>query len=390
MQFEFATSTRILFGPGVVQNTGELAAAMGNRALVVHGVNNNSLTILLSNLDRHGIYAELHPIKGEPTVADVQAGVKLAKALGCNLVISIGGGSALDTGKAIAGMMTNPGDIYDYLEIVGKGKSLSAPATAFIAIPTTAGTGSEVTRNAVLSVEVQDRRPGEHIKVSLRSSYLLPRLALVDPELTLDLPPKLTASTGMDALTQLIEPYLSNKANPLTDGLCREGISRAARSIQAAYLHGDDLPARTELSIASLFGGLALANAKLGAVHGFAAPLGGMFPAPHGAVCARLLPLVMESNFNALSQRQPNNPVLMKFDEVAKLLTGDPAAAARDGIDWLHQLCQELNIPGLSHYGVSTIDFPAIVEKAARASSMQGNPILLTELELNDILEKAL
>ena len=390
MQFEFATSTRILFGPGVVQNTGELAAAMGNRALVVHGVNNNSLTILLSNLDRHGIYTELYPIKGEPTVADVQAGVKLARALGCNLVISIGGGSALDTGKAIAGMMTNPGDIYDYLEIVGKGKSLSAPATAFIAIPTTAGTGSEVTRNAVLSVEVQDRRPGEHIKVSLRSSYLLPRLALVDPELTLDLPPKLTASTGMDALTQLIEPYLSNKANPLTDGLCREGIARAARSIQAAYLHGDDLPARTELSIASLFGGLALANAKLGAVHGFAAPLGGMFPAPHGAVCARLLPLVLESNFNALSQRQPNNPVLMKFDEAAKLLTGDPAAAARDGIDWLHYLCQELNIPGLSRYGVSTIDFPAIVEKAARASSMQGNPILLTELELNDILEKAL
>lgn len=390
MQFEFATSTRILFGPGVVQNTGELAAAMGNRALVVHGVDNNSLTILLSNLDRHGVHPDLYPIRGEPTVADVQTGVELANALGCNLVISIGGGSALDTGKAIAGMMTNPGEIYDYLEIIGKGKSLSVPAAAFIAIPTTAGTGSEVTRNAVLSVEVHDRRPGEHIKVSLRSSYLLPRLALVDPDLTLDLPPKLTASTGMDALTQLIEPYLSNKANPLTDGLCREGIARAARSIQAAYQHGDDLSARTDMSIASLFGGLALANAKLGAVHGFAAPLGGMFPAPHGAVCARLLPLVLESNFNALSLRQPNNPVLIRFDDVAKLLTGDPAAVARDGIDWLHHLCQELNIPGLNQYGVSTIDFPAIAEKAAHASSMQGNPIQLTELELNDILQRAL
>jgi alcohol dehydrogenase class IV len=305
------------------------------------------------------------------------------------MVISLGGGSALDIGKAVAVLLTNPGEIYDYLEVVGKGKGLTHSGLPFIAIPTTAGTGSEVTRNAVLGAEVPEK-PGEFVKVSLRSAFMLPRLALVDPELTFSLPPNITAATGMDALTQLIEPFLSNKANPLTDGICREGIVRVARSLPAAVRQGDNSAARSDMSIASLFGGLALANAKLGAVHGFAAPIGGLFHAPHGAICARLLPIVMQMNYRALLQRDPEGAVLGRFAEVARLLTGNPAATAQDAVNWLTDLSSDLNIQGLASYGITSADLERLAGLAAKASSMQGNPIKLSNGELIEILALAL
>jgi alcohol dehydrogenase class IV len=279
--------------------------------------------------------------------------------------------------------MTNEGDPLDYLEVIGKGQPLRQPPTPYIAIPTTAGTGAEVTRNAVLA------SPEHRVKVSLRSPWMLPRLALVDPELTHSMPPAITATTGMDALTQCIEPYLSVQANPLTDALCREGIQRAARSLRRAYEQGDDPAAREDMALASLFGGLALANAKLGAVHGFAGPLGGMFDAPHGAICARLLSFVMEANLKALRQREPDSPILPRFDEVARLLTGHPEATADDGVKWLHDLSAALHIPPLADYGVTTADFEALIEKAGRSSSMKGNPIPLTPDELRAILAQA-
>jgi alcohol dehydrogenase class IV len=273
--------------------------------------------------------------------------------------------------------------VLDYLEVIGKGRTLSLPSLPVITVPTTAGTGTEVTRNAVVGSK------GQRVKVSLRSPWMLPRLALVDPELTYQLPPAITASTGLDALTQLIEPYVCNTPSPLVDALCREGMQRAAGSLRKAYFQGDDQQARQNMSLASLFSGLALANAKLGAVHGFASVLGGMYPAPHGVICARLLPLVVETNIAALRDREAQHPVLDKYGEIACLLTGDPSAAPEDAVPWLQNLCAELQIPGLASYGLQSSEFPLIVEKSAQASSMKGNPLKLTPAEMESILERA-
>jgi alcohol dehydrogenase class IV len=203
------------------------------------------------------------------------------------------------------------------------------------------------------------------------------------------LPPQVTATSGMDALTQLIEPFLSNAANPMTDAVCRDGIRRVARSLRPAYF-SDEHAAREDMSLAALFGGMALANARLGAAHGFAGPIGGMFPAPHGAICARLLPLVMETNLHAIQDRAPASPVLSRFTEVARLLTGNRDALAEDGICWLHDLCADLRIPPLGSYGITAADVPAIIEPSKKASSMKGNPIALTDEELKAILSRAL
>ncbi len=281
-------------------------------------------------------------------------------------------------------MLNNPGELLDYLEVIGKGKSILHPSAPCMAVPTTAGTGAEVTRNAVLA------SPAHQVKVSLRSPHMLPKVALVDPELTLSLPPAVTASTGMDALAQLIEPFVCNRANPLTDAFCRAGMPRAARSLQRAFEQGADVAAREDMSLASLLGGLALANAGLGAVHGFAGPIGGAFHAPHGAVCAILLPPVMAANVRALRERQPESPALRRYDEVAVMLTGNPNATAADAVAWTQVLCQALNIPPLSAYGVGPGDVDDLVEKAAVASSMKPNPITLTRHELREILMQAL
>jgi alcohol dehydrogenase class IV len=308
----------------------------------------------------------------------------LAKQESSSVVIAFGGGSALDAGKAIAAMLANTGELLDYLEVIGRGQALARPSVPFIAIPTTAGTGSEVTRNAVLA------SPQHRVKVSLRSPLMLAKVAVVDPELTYDLPPAVTASTGLDALTQLIEPYVSSRANPMTDALCVGGIRRAARSLRTAVENGRDTAARMDMSVASLFGGLALANAGLGAVHGFAGPIGGQFPAPHGAVCAALLPHVMEANLRALRLRQPAADALQRYKEIARLVTGNPAPAPEAGIDWVRKLVADLRIPGLGRYGLTREHTAELVSKASHASSMKANPIVLTPEEMAGLLERAL
>jgi len=268
--------------------------------------------------------------------------------------------------------------------VVGRALPLTNPAAPCIAIPTTAGTGAEVTRNAVLA------SPAHQVKVSLRSPLMLPRLALVDPELTLDLPAGLTASTGLDALTQLIEPYVSIRANPLSDGFCTEGIRRVSRALRPAFHDGANAAAREDMALASLLGGLALANAGLGAVHGFAAPIGGMFSAPHGAVCAALLPHVMEANLLAARQRAAKGDTPGRYALIAQLLTGEATATAEDGVRWVRSLVAELGIPPLRTYGVTSGLVPALVAKAAQASSMKANPLPLTPEELTAILRAAL
>ncbi len=384
MHFEFATANRVMFGFGALAEVGELAKEFGMQALVVTGSDPDRAAPLLSILNDEGLKSTVFPVPCEPTVAIAKEGTRIAHETACDLVIGFGGGSALDAGKAIAVLAKNGNDPLDFLEVIGRGKPLTNPPLPFIAIPTTAGTGSEVTRNAVLASK-------EHrVKVSLRSREMLPRAALVDPELTLSVPPSITASTGLDALTQVIEPYLSNRRNPLTDGICREGMRRAAQSLQRAYKNGKDIEARTDMSLASLMGGLALANAGLGAVHGFAGPFGGMFDAAHGAICAALLPHVMAINLQAIRTQNSSVDLTARFDEIGRLLTGNPAAVGEDGVTWLMNLCQTMEVPSLGNYGLTHADFPALIEKAIVSSSMVGNPVLLTEEAMAEILDRAM
>lgn len=387
-EWEFATSDRIVFGVGSAARLGELAAPLGRKALVVTGRDPERFADVIGTLKAAGVEHVGWRIPGEPTVEEIEQAVDHAREAGCDLVIGLGGGSPLDAAKAIAALLTNPPPVLDYLEVIGKGRNLTVPALPIVAVPTTAGTGSEVTRNAVL-------KSSEHrVKVSLRSPHMLPTVTLVDPALTCSVPPAVTADTGLDALTQVIEPYVSIAANPLTDAICREGIRRGARSLRRAFTHGSDLEARTDLAITSLMGGLALANAKLGAVHGFAGPLGGKYPAPHGAVCARLLPGVMEANATFARERAATNPwaaeVLARYEEVARLLTNRPDATLEDGQAWVRTLVDDLGIRPLSAFGVRPQDVPTIVEESMRSSSMKGNPFVLPADVLTRVLEHAL
>ena len=297
MKFEFATAGRILFGAGTSRQIPTLAKSLGEAALLVVGRSGRGKDALAAGLAEAGVRSVPFHVDGEPTVGMVDAAKDLALEESCQMVIALGGGSVIDAGKAVAGMLTNPGNVMDYLEVVGGGRPILRPAAPWIAVPTTAGTGAEATRNAVLDV------PERRVKVSLRNHHLLATIAVIDPELTLLLPPAITAYTGLDALTQLIEPFVSSAANPLTDGVCREGLALAARSLAAACRDGADMIARTDMCAAALMSGIALANAKLGAVHGFASVLGGTTRHPHGAICARLLPFVIETNLRALAQR---------------------------------------------------------------------------------------
>jgi alcohol dehydrogenase class IV len=377
--FEFATANRIIFGAGKLSELASQIDAHVQRLLLVRGSSADAIPRVRQDLTARGIQLVEFEVRGEPTVDMVRAGVQAAQ--GCQMVIGLGGGSVMDAGKAIAALASNPGDVLDYLEVVGRGQSLVNAPLPYIAIPTTAGTGTEVTRNAVIE------SPEHGVKVSLRSPLMLPRLALVDPELTYGLPPAVTASSGLDALTQLIEPFVSLKANPLTDAVCREGLAHAARSLRTAWHNGRDQQAREGMSLASLFGGMALANAALGAVHGFAGPLGGMLHAPHGAICARLIPLVMHANLRALRTRQPEHPAIDRYTQIARILTGKKTAAAQDGVDWVADLVSELNIPALGMLGMDLAQIPEAVEKTLKASSFKGNPIALTADELSLILE---
>lgn len=384
MKFEFMTANRIVFERGGIKQIGKLAKPMGNKVLLSSGMTEVETQKIVDLLKYEALDVTLFYVFGEPSIEGISEGLELARSEKCDMVIGFGGGSAMDTAKAIAAMLANPGDVLDYLEVIGKGKILQVSSVPCIAIPTTSGTGAEVTKNAVLGSKVNK------VKVSLRSPYMLPKLVLLDPELTITLPKHVTASTGLDALTQVLEPYVSNAANPITDSFCREGLTRASRSLQKAYDEGNDIDAREDMAITSLLGGLALANAKLGAVHGFAGVIGGMFPIPHGIVCAALLPYTIETNVKALMIRQPDSEALKRFDEVAQILTGNLHAKAKDGVKWIQELCKHLQIPGLSTFGISKDDFKIIIENSMKASSMKGNPIELTYEELAYILEKAL
>lgn len=369
MRFEFSTAQRIVFGEGSVESLPAASREKGSRPLLVTGRNPERAKKYL-DIDDEFCFR----IDGEPTLQQVRDGAARARTLGCDHIIGFGGGSAIDAGKAIAAMAANSGEPLDYLEVIGRGQPLAAPSLPFIAVPTTAGTGSEATRNAVLA------SPEHQMKASLRGPSLLPTLAIVDPALTLSLPANITASTGLDALTQLIEPYVSLKANPIADSFCQQGIPVAVQSLCQAY-EGSAF-ARVNMSLASLLSGMALANAGLGAVHGFAAVIGGMFAAPHGAICAALLPHATAVNIDALRRRDPASKSLQRYAYLECLMPG--------GFRWLEEIVDSLEIPLLAEYGIEVSHVPAIVSQASKASSMKTNPIVLTNQELTHIMERSL
>ena len=382
MEFEFASAGRIVFGWGVRDRVVPAAVGLGRRVLLVTGRRHHPAATMAQDLNAAGLECRHFIVTGEPTVETVKAGA--SAAANADLIVGLGGGSVIDTAKAVAALAANPGEVLDYLEVIGRGRPLENRPRPWIAVPTTAGTGCEVTKNAVI------KSPAHRVKVSLRHPAMLPVLAAVDPELTVTMPPPVTAATGMDALTQVLEAFVSAKANPLTDGICREGIVRAVRALPRAYEEGADRQARTDMCLASLFGGLALANAGLGAVHGIAGPLGGMIDAPHGAVCAALLAHVCRANVAALRAAAPGDEALARYAEAARMLTGNPHANIDDGMSWLADLVAALQVPGLSRCGLTTAMIPELVAFAQRASSMKGNPVALADDVLADVIRAAM
>jgi alcohol dehydrogenase class IV len=379
--FEFATAGRILAGPGRAAELPGLVAGLGTRVLVCTGANPGRHADVLAGL---GLPAAVFPVAGEPTIELARAAAAAARQHGADVVAAIGGGSVIDLGKAVAMLLGNGGDPLDYLEVVGSGRKITQPAVPCVAVPTTAGTGAEVTANAVLA------SPEHGLKASLRSPLMLPRVALVDPVLTASCPPPVTAASGLDALTQCLEPFVSVRANPLTDGLAREGLRRAAAGLRAAYADGRDLAARADMAMCSVLGGIALANAKLGAVHGLAGVIGGTAAVPHGVACAALLAPVVEANVRALRSGPPGHSALGRYAEAAQVLTGRPDAAIEDGVAWIRDTVTMLATPGLAAFGIGPQHADDVAAKALRSSSMQGNPVPLSHDGLRAILLQAL
>ncbi len=377
--FDLTLPPRISFGPGQVAALPAIVAGLGARVLVITGATPSRVQATISPLRAGADALEVVTVAGEPTIDDARAATATGRALGADVVVAIGGGSPIDLAKAAAMLLGNGGDPMDYIEVVGRGQPITRAPLPLVAVPTTAGTGAEVTANAVLTV------PDHAVKASLRHPLMIPRHAIIDPALTLHCPPAVTAASGMDALTQCLEPYISNRANAMTDSWARMGMMAAGRSLVAAYVDGADLAARTDMALCSLLGGLSLANAKLGAVHGFAGVLGGITDAPHGAICAALLGPVCAANLDRADDR-----LLARFATIAACLTGVPDATPDDGLHWIEHTCALLAIPPLSAHGLTEDNTDEVVAKATRASSMQGNPVTLTADELAEVFRAAL
>jgi alcohol dehydrogenase class IV len=382
MKFEFTTAPRIMFAPGVSKQIPAITSEFGARALIITGRDPARVGSTVKALEDVGVACQIFSVDGEPTLQLVREGARAARA-NYDLVIGFGGGSAIDAAKAIAALATNSGEPLDYLEVIGDARPLENASLPFLAVPTTAGTGAEVTRNAVLG------SPEHKAKASLRSPLMLAKVALIDPDLTLDLPREVTVNTGLDALTQVIEPYVSTRANAFTDAFCLEGMKRIAASLTRAVRNGQDRPARESMSFASLLGGLALANAGLGVVHGFAAPLGGMLNAPHGGLCAAVLPHAITVNIRALRERAAGGESLERYREAARTLTANVNAEAEDCARYVVHFCQQLSVPSLRTYGLKPEQIPELVEKVGKASSTKSNPVQLTAEELTEIAERA-
>jgi alcohol dehydrogenase class IV len=377
--FEFSGVGRIVFGRGKFSMAGDLAKSLGHSALVIY--NGDASESRIQTIARAGVRIHAIRQRGEPIASQVDAAAEGARRSECDCVIGMGGGSAIDSAKAVAGLLTSGGSAIDYMEVVGGGKKISRPSAPWMAIPTTAGTGAEATRNAVIGL------PEKKFKASIRSEMLLPRIALVDPDLSVHVPPAVTAGSGMDALCQLIESFTSLGASPMTDALSLGGIPLAAKNLPVAFADGGNVEAREAMALAALLSGMTLTNAGLGAVHGFAAPIGANFPIPHGVVCAALLPHVVDANIRAM--RGAASPGLERYSAIGRIFggMGDPLDIC---VSFIFDLKQQLKIPALEDFGMGEGDIPEMVALAQRSSSMKFNPVQLPENVLCDVLRRAI
>jgi alcohol dehydrogenase class IV len=378
---DFFIPPTVIYGQGSLDRLAEEAVGLGRKALLVVGsgslARSGALDRIQDLLRSKAVTAVLFEgVEPDPAIETVDRGAEQALESGCQMVIAAGGGSVIDTGKAIAGMVTNDGSVREYLE----GREITEKPLPCIAIPTTAGTGAEVTKNSVLT-----NRQGLY-KKSIRHRWLIPTAAIVDPALTLSLPSEVTASTGMDTLAQLIEPYVSRKSTPMTDALALYGMELVGRSLQRAVANGSDVEARSDMSLASLLSGMALANSGLGAAHALSHPMGAHRGVPHGVGCAILLPYVME--FNLPAAREKYARVATALGEDTHGLSADEAA--RQAIGRVHALCKEIGIPPrLSAVGIHEEDL-RMIARESHGSSLTGNPVETSDEELVALLRKAL
>lgn len=387
--FSIARLPRIRFGAGILAELPGLAAGYGHHALLVTGARSfresAGFKTLQQGLHDIGMSFDVFSVAGEPSPEMVDEAVADFRREPISVVIGIGGGSALDAAKAIAGLLKPGNSVMDHLEGVGPENPYHGPAVPFLAVPTTAGTGSEATKNAVLS-----RQGSDGFKKSFRDDKLVAEGALVDPELIKTCPPAVIAANGMDAFTQLLESYVSTKANPMTEALAWSGMGAFAEGFWAAYAGGDDATAmagRARTAYASLLSGICLAQTGLGSVHGLASPLGAFFPIPHGVVCGTLLAEATAVNLTALADRDPSSAALVKYRRVAGLLTGHENEAAL--VDLLVDWTNRLALPRLSDFGITAEDTARIVANS-RGSSMKTNPVVLTDVEIAKVVDARL
>lgn len=378
--FQFMTSTRIIFGEGALQSSLSVLNQFGYSVLLVTSKNLSRASPVIEYLKSQRMRYQHVAIQGEPNITMVEETALVGRKFRPDMVVAIGGGSVLDMGKALAAIIPNQGDVYDYVEVVGRNVPLKSKPLPFIAIPTTASTGSEVTRNAVL------RSGQDRVKVSLRSPEMLADVAIVDPTLTYGTDKATSARGALDAFTHLMEAYVCGQPNPLTDMICEEGLRRLSRSILAGCVD-DDHAARADLSFAAMLGGMAITNAKLGAAHGLASALGGKLNAPHSIITARLAPYVMTENIIA-AQRAGREDVLERYAKIASIMSGRVNACREDSVLWVNMMLDKLEVPKLKQFGVCTTPFESVAEDALKSVAIRGNPLPLTKARLTYILQQ--
>ncbi|HDZ39289.1 MAG TPA: iron-containing alcohol dehydrogenase [Marinobacter sp.] len=375
--FSLATPTEITFGRGHIAQLNDRAKKLGARVLIVHGKNPDRLSDVFESLKTVDIVQTLS-IEKEPDLKTLIAAIDQGKSLGIDLVIGIGGGSVMDSAKVLAAMLPSQSDLISHLEVVGSGLPLSAKRLPLILVPTTSGTGAEVTRNAVIDIPEAQR------KVSLRDNQLLPDLALVDPALTDNCPRQVSLHSGLDAITQVIEPYVSSRSNPFTDMLCREAIPKGLLALKQLMIQESE-DARDSLAQVSLFGGLALANSGLGVVHGIAGPLGGLCGAPHGAICGALLPAGIAANRDNVVDAEHIARIKQVIDWIADVFE----TSRDDALPRFHQWISQNGLPGLASIGVTEEHIISASQSAAGSSSMKANPVVLSTASIENIMRQS-
>ncbi|PSV17986.1 alcohol dehydrogenase [Photobacterium kishitanii] len=378
--FQFMTSTRIIFGEGALHDSLSLLNQFGYSALLVTGQDQQRSQQLEQYFKQQNMRYQRLVIKGEPLIAMIEESAAMGRTFCPDMVIGIGGGSVLDAAKSLAALIPNQGSVYDYVDVVGRNVPLQVKSLPFIAIPTTAGTGAEVSKSAVL------QSAQEQVKVNLSNAELFPDLAIIDPTLTYGMDAVLSGYCAMDAFTHLMESYVCSEPNPLTDMICEEGLKHIAMSILPAC-RDDHYPSRSNIAFAAMLGGMARSNAKLGAAHGLASALSGRLNAPHGLITAQLSPYVMTENISVAIELGRSD-VLARYQKLAVILTMNKDANIDDSVRWVENILIKLQLPSLSVYGLCNTMFEEVAEDALRTSAIKGNPLPLNQQRLITILQQ--